>query len=284
VSGPAITGTGCLPATSGDAPAVLELLRGERLRALNLETRLLLAAARLALRDAAVGDGAIARERLGVAVATCRAGEADYADLLLAALDPDRPPVSPARGPQTGINAPAAVVSIRLGARGPNATLSNGAVGGLDALRYAADALAAGRAAAMVVGAVERVQADEPAGTAAALVLEACPRTGGARARALLAGVATAFAAGERVARTRERARRSALARAAVEDGDVETLEDAVGAGVDSVAAVVRLVEAAERLHRGAARGPLVVGAADAGGGAGAAVLVKARREADACA
>lgn len=279
MSAAAITGSGVLAAAAAETPAVAQLLGGERLRALNDETRLLLAAARLALRRAALGEQEIDPDALGIAVATGCAGHEDYVALFLAAHDPERPPVQLARGPQTGMNAPAAIISIKLGAGGPNATLANGAVGGLDALRYALDALATGRAAAMLVGAVDVTpggQSGPPPGGAAAFVLEAPSRGGRPRTRACVAGVATGHAPAGDLGRARERARGTALADAGIAPDAVAERHDAVHDASDSVAAVAQLARAAERLHRGEARGPLLVGVADAGGGAGAAVLVEA--------
>jgi 3-oxoacyl-(acyl-carrier-protein) synthase len=151
----------CLKVAEKDIEDVLE---GERHRFLNLESSLLLAVARLALADAEHPQDAM--ERTGIVVSTRHAGLQDYAELFWTAQGKDavaerlkrkatRPEVSPARGPQTGLNAPAAHLSIRLGARGPNLTLTNGAAGGIDALAYAAGALEAGRATTMLVGGVE---------------------------------------------------------------------------------------------------------------------------------
>jgi 3-oxoacyl-[acyl-carrier-protein] synthase II len=129
------------------------VLGGERRRDLNAETSTLLAAARMAIADARLehAEG----ERTGIVVSTRHAGLQDYAELFRAGMSKRAGAVSPARGPRTGLNAPAAHLSIRLGARGPNMTISNGAVGGLDALSYAVDALRGGRAETMLVGGVE---------------------------------------------------------------------------------------------------------------------------------
>jgi hypothetical protein len=276
----AITGTGVLTAGARDAPAVAALLQGERVRSLNAESKLLLAAARLALRDAGLPQEAIVPEELGVVVATCRAGHEDYVALLLASADAALPPPSPSRGPQSGMNAPAAIASIRLRAEGPNATLSNGALGGFDALRYASDALAGGRAAAMLGGAVDVVAGDEPSqptGGAAVLLLEAgtarCVRA--RRPCALVAGVATAHAPHGDVAEASERACRQALDEAALA-GEAPSVDSAPARdGADSVAAVEQLALAAARLGRGEASGPLLLHARDGSGGAAAAVLVE---------
>jgi 3-oxoacyl-[acyl-carrier-protein] synthase II len=293
----AITGTGVVSCDRVDGPAVGELLRGERVRALAAEAKLLLAAARLALRDAGLEDGAIDPDELGIAVATSHAGEREYLALLAAGRDPRAARVSPALAPQAGLNGPASVASIRLGAAGPNATVCGGAAGGLDALRYAADALAHGRARAMLVcgvdaepasarapGAVARADALAPAtpasggaaparaGGAAVLVLEA---PDAARAQALVAGVATACSPRGDAADAGARARRAALREAGVRVA--VAIEQQAAGEPEAMAAVAQLARAAGYLRRRAARGPLVVCATGADGGAGAAVLVAAQ-------
>lgn len=151
----------CMKIAESDVDAVLE---GERRGFLNAESWLLLAAARLALADADHPEDDM--EQTGIVVSTRHAGLQDYAELFWSGLGQRRgetdagtgarrPKVSPARGPETGLNAPAAHLSIRLGASGPNMTLTGGAVGGIDALSYALGALEAGRARTMLVGGVE---------------------------------------------------------------------------------------------------------------------------------
>lgn len=280
----AITGVGRLTADALDTPPIVELLRGERLRSLNVETTLLLAAARLALQDAGRDQDAVEPDELGVVVATCHAGHRDYAELFLAGLDPTGPRVNPARGPQTGLNAPAAMISIRLGAGGPNATLSNGPVGGLDALSYAADALAAERAAAMLVCGVDVVpegvgaagETEQP-GAAVVIVLEpggtTQPRP--ERIRALVAGVATACSAGDDAADAPARALHEACRIAGVEpEATAQAAFDANDGEAESTAAVTQLGDAASGLQRRELRGPLLVRAAD-DACAGAAILVE---------
>jgi 3-oxoacyl-[acyl-carrier-protein] synthase II len=152
----------CAPVAEADVATILD---HEPRGFLNAESRLLLAAAHLALADARCPDEDM--ESVGVAVSTRHAGLQDYADLfwtgMACAEDPSaarrrrRPRVSPAQGPQTGLTAPAAQLSIRLGAKGPNITFTNGAVGGIDALVYALSAVRTGRATTMLVGGVEVV-------------------------------------------------------------------------------------------------------------------------------
>ncbi|MFL5817033.1 MAG: beta-ketoacyl synthase N-terminal-like domain-containing protein, partial [Conexibacter sp.] len=204
----AIAGCGAVSAAELEDPAVVELLQGERLRTVSLESRLLLAAARLALRDARShgDDREVDADELGVVVATRHAGLQEYVDLYRSGTEGERPRVRPGKGPQTGLTAPAAEVSIRLPAAGPNATVCNGAVGGLDALRYAADRLAAGDARAMLVCELDLAPAvlqapaardggDPRRQRATVVVLERADaaRGTGAAPRALLGAVATAF-------------------------------------------------------------------------------------------
>ena len=202
----AVAGSASVTAAELDDATVAEQLQGERLRTVSLESRLLLAAARLALRDAHSRTDAphLDADVLGVVVATRHAGLQEYVDLYRSGTEGERPRVRPGKGPQTGLTAPAAEVSIRLPAAGPNATVCNGAVGGLDALRYAADRLAAGDASAMLVCEVDLAPAvlratagaDEDARQRAAVVV--LERADAARARgtapcALVSAVATAF-------------------------------------------------------------------------------------------
>ncbi len=273
----AITGVGVVMADAIESPRVEELLRGERTRALNSEAKLLLAAARLALHDAGLTEQEVRSERLGVVVATRHAGHRDYVALFLAGIERDGH-VNPARGPQTGLNAPAALVSIRLGAAGPNATLSNGAVGGLDALRYAADALAAERAAAMLVCGVDvEPQAGPPLGGAAVVVLEpsTAKRTRSVCVRARVAGLATAFSPHDDLPEATARSLDEALRAAGVATNGIRASFGAESTGADGVAAVAQLARAASSLHRRDTSGPVAVCASDAPCSAGVAVLVE---------
>jgi 3-oxoacyl-[acyl-carrier-protein] synthase II len=228
----AIAGAAVLTAAELEQPDVAELLAGERLRTVSVESRLLLAAARMALRDArARTDGPAADpDGLGVVVATRHAGLQDYVELYREGTDGERPRVRPAKGPQAGLTAPAAEVSIRLPAAGPNATLCNGAVGGLDALCWAGDRLAAGDADAMLVCELElspaAVREDADAAPqlqrAAVLVVEREPavRARSATPCVRVRAVATAFSPDGDGAEAQARANRQALAEAGVGAAD----------------------------------------------------------------
>jgi 3-oxoacyl-(acyl-carrier-protein) synthase len=193
------------------------ILGRKGLRNLSRESKLLLSAATLALNDAGIEPGEYEGVDLGVFVATSLAGLADFAELFERGLADGPARVNPGQGPQTGFNAPASEVSIRLGAQGPNVTIANGSAGAIDSLGCAARAIQHGEAAIALVAGVDTVP--DPAarvldgdGTrprpfdrerrgpgygeaAVVLVLEA-PRRREARPLAIVRGVSTAFGAG----------------------------------------------------------------------------------------
>jgi 3-oxoacyl-[acyl-carrier-protein] synthase II len=138
-----------------DPADVRTSLPSPQLRAITPESLMLQAAARAALADAELDLEEIEPERIGVAVSTQQAGLQDYAEQLWAGVREESGMVSPTHGPWTGFNAPAGHLGICFNAQGPNVTALNGAVGGIEALGYAIDALAADRADAMLVCGVE---------------------------------------------------------------------------------------------------------------------------------
>jgi len=271
-------------------PAVAELLQGERLRTVSLESRLLLAAARLALRDAHSRTHGVEvdADELGVVVATRHAGLQEYVDLYRSGTEGERPRVRPGKGPQTGLTAPAAEVSIRLPAAGPNATVCNGAVGGLDALRYAADRLAAGDASAMLVcevdlapavmrlsAATDGEDAQEQRATVVVLERTDAARGHGGTPRALLGAIATAFSPSGDAAEAEARAVGEVLASSTDLDADGGSTWDGNGGG----GTLAQLADAAASLARGEVHGPQLLRAHDAGA-AGAAVVHREPEEA----
>jgi 3-oxoacyl-[acyl-carrier-protein] synthase II len=129
------------------------------LRTLSRESKLLLSAATLACQDAGLDPRAWDRRDVGVVTATSFAGLEDYTQLFVDGLLTGPDSVNPAQGPQTGFNAPASQLSIRVGAEGPNVTIASGNAGAVDALLTAAGFIEDGRATTMLVGAVETLPA-----------------------------------------------------------------------------------------------------------------------------
>jgi 3-oxoacyl-[acyl-carrier-protein] synthase II len=223
------------------------LVGGRGLWALGRETLLLLAAGGLACRDAGLEVGA-APDELGIFLGTVLGGLDDYCQLYRKALARGFDRVSPMQGPQTGYNAPASQVAIRLHAEGPNVTLSSGAASATDALAYAARWLEGPWSGAILAGGVDALSAsafgllatdetDRPRpfdaarrgpvwGEAGALCVLESPEhaaSRGARARAVLAGAGAAagLPGAEDLAGACERALRGALAEAGLSPGEI---------------------------------------------------------------
>ncbi|MGW7280192.1 beta-ketoacyl synthase N-terminal-like domain-containing protein [Streptomyces sp. NPDC054844] len=194
---------GPLPGEGGFDPATG--LGGREMRHKDRASRLALRAAEFALHDAGLTDADATF--LGVADATAVVvstnlgnvdGVCESTDTIARA---GVMGLSPLGLPQTSSNVTAGWVAIRYGLRGPNLTVCNGATSGLDALSWARNLIAAGRAEAAVVVGVEpandvvmKLLGEPTTDAAVAIVLE--PSTAavsrGARPRAAIGGYARA--------------------------------------------------------------------------------------------
>jgi 3-oxoacyl-[acyl-carrier-protein] synthase II len=135
-----------------------DFLGPKGLRLLDRTTLLALVAADLALKDAGLHDASTeARRGIGVVLASTCGSPASRSAFFLDALESGFRGLNPALFANTVVNSPASQVAIRFGLTGPNATISTGFTGGLDALAYAADLLHAGRVAAVLVGGAEEL-------------------------------------------------------------------------------------------------------------------------------
>ncbi|MFI2029877.1 beta-ketoacyl synthase N-terminal-like domain-containing protein [Streptomyces buecherae] len=150
--------------------------------------------------------------RIGVFAGTLHAGRSEYVAIHNRA-GADAGPVNPVWGPQSSYNAPGAALSIHLGLRGPNLTLTSGAAVGLDAIALGVQQVRTGRCDAVIAGGVDSLSAAcpppaadaaaarglavAPAGEGAAVVVLTAPG-GPAHARALahVCATARAYAAG----------------------------------------------------------------------------------------
>ncbi|GHE12682.1 beta-ketoacyl synthase N-terminal-like domain-containing protein [Streptomyces alanosinicus] len=223
-----------LPVARGEQPAQARVFAGHvtgdldltdtvgarTARALSRESRLLLHALN------GCGAGPVAdTERTGVVLGTLHAGRGEYLAIHDAAGGTGG--VNPVWGPQTGYNAPAAQLSIHLGARGPNLTLSSGTTAGLDSVvvgaRQVTDATCDTVVAAGVDTLCPAVLGDDdgtavPEGEAAAVVVlqNARHATGAPLARVLGTARTTAGPGDDQAALTSaaDRAIRGALAEA----------------------------------------------------------------------
>ncbi|MEM9454113.1 MAG: beta-ketoacyl synthase N-terminal-like domain-containing protein [Myxococcota bacterium] len=132
-----------------------EILGRKGLRAVNYESRLLLAALLEASRAAGIDNEDYPPTRRGVFMGTRRAGLDDYVRFHVERLvwGPER--VSPTRGPNTGFNAPASHAAIRYDLQGPNLTFSSRGCSSIDSIGHAADWIALGRVDLMYAGGID---------------------------------------------------------------------------------------------------------------------------------
>ncbi|MEH1126129.1 beta-ketoacyl synthase N-terminal-like domain-containing protein [Micromonospora sp. CPCC 206061] len=107
---------------------------------------------RLALAAAAEADPGGPRDAAAVAWASSTAGLTEYATICTEASTLDPGLASPALGPASAFNIPAAMISIRLGLVGPNLTLTGGATAGLSAIAEAIRLIATGDATGVLAG------------------------------------------------------------------------------------------------------------------------------------
>jgi 3-oxoacyl-[acyl-carrier-protein] synthase II len=179
-------------------------LTGRDLRHKDRASRLALRAAEPALRAAGVWDDtglSVPRDEIAVVVSS-NLGILDnvcaFTDVIA---EKTVTGLSPLGLPQTSSNVTAGSLAMRFGLRGPNITLCNGATSGLDALYWARNVLAVGRArVVLVVGvepsgpAVTRLLGAQSVDGAAGVVLESADdaRARGVRPRATVAGCARA--------------------------------------------------------------------------------------------
>jgi len=225
-------------------PLPLEELLGRKgLRQLDRTTALGLTACALALGELAEPLEEQLRFRTGAIVGTNGSvrSSSEYSRETLIQTRPYL--VNPSLFPNTVMNCAAGQIAIRNSFRGVNATLAGGALAGIQAFRYARNALARGYAEQLVVGAVEEfspqaawgwhnssaLQADSPVGEGSAMFLLEGPDT----TRPVLAHVLAsevAYAGGARVSLidTLTSVIRSALSRSGI---DASTVTDvALGA------------------------------------------------------
>jgi 3-oxoacyl-[acyl-carrier-protein] synthase II len=134
------------------------LLLGKKgLRDLDRSTKMLSAAAKLAIDDSGLGIDDANAGAVGVSVGTTFGSLHSIAQFDRTGLLEGPRLVNPSHFPNTVINSPASQVSIRFHIRGFNTTVSTGGCSGLDALSYAADFVRLGRADGVLAGSVEEL-------------------------------------------------------------------------------------------------------------------------------
>lgn len=194
---------GPVPGEGGFDPATG--LRGREMRHKDRASRLALRATDFALQDAGLTDAdatflgpadataVVVSTNLGNVDSVCEFTDTIAASGVMG--------LSPLGLPQTSSNVIAGWVAIRHALRGPNLTVCNGVTSGLDALSWARNLIAAGRAEAAVVIGVEPANAvvtkllgEQTTDAAVAIVLEPAThaRARGTQPRATIGGYARA--------------------------------------------------------------------------------------------
>ncbi|MFB8237921.1 beta-ketoacyl synthase N-terminal-like domain-containing protein [Kitasatospora purpeofusca] len=144
-----------------DAPPVepKDLVGRKGLRYKDRATQLAYCSARAALRDAALLDDEDGLKVAALGVAVVVSSNYGNIDTVTRAMDTITRETaaagSPMDLPNASSNVVASSVAIRFGLRGPNLMLCNGATSGLDALRWGADLIRAGRVSRTLVLGVE---------------------------------------------------------------------------------------------------------------------------------
>ncbi|MFI6768975.1 beta-ketoacyl synthase N-terminal-like domain-containing protein [Streptomyces sp. NPDC050355] len=215
-----------------------ELLGRKGLRNLDRTTRLALVACDMALASypGTVSPGA------GVVMGTATGSVRSSGEYSLRTLQADRPYlVNPSLFPNTVMNCAAGQVAIRNGLHGVNATVAGGALAGIQALRYARNAVRQGQAACLLVAGAEELSAqsgwgwqrsgalrpDFPLGEgAAALVVEPeeRARAGGRPILARVLAAEVGFAPRGRLTAALAGCVRRALERSGVAPADVRSV------------------------------------------------------------
>src|SRR5215831_18974553 len=127
-----------------------DIIGTKGLKYLNDATRLLLCTAELAVRDARLEIAPDVAEDVGVVVASSFSNVGDCVGFYESLLSPAER-TNPLRFPNLFINIAGGNLAIRLGIRGLNTTVTNGATSSLDALQHGLTALRCGRARVLLV-------------------------------------------------------------------------------------------------------------------------------------
>jgi len=134
-----------------------EYLGKKGLRTLDRSTRLLLCAARMAITESGFEITDENADRCGVSVGTTLGSVKSIGDFNKESLSEGPRYVNPALFPNTVINSPSSQVSIWNNIQGFSNILASGFTSSLDAVQYAVDMLALGRADYVLAGGVEEM-------------------------------------------------------------------------------------------------------------------------------
>jgi 3-oxoacyl-[acyl-carrier-protein] synthase II len=135
----------------------LAFLGKKGLRDLDRSTRLISAAAKLAIEDSKLEITENNTHSIGVSIGTTFGSLHSISQFDRSGLIEGPRAVNPSHFPNTVINSPASQVSIRFKIKGFNTTVSTGFCAGLDAVTYAANTIKLNRAEVVLAGGVEEL-------------------------------------------------------------------------------------------------------------------------------
>jgi len=228
-----------------------DIIGTKGLKYLNDATRLLLCTAELARRDANLEIAPDMAEDVGVVVASSFSNVGDCVGFYESLLSPEER-TNPLRFPNLFINVAGGNLAIRLGIRGLNTTVTNGATSSLDALQHGLTALRCGRARVLLVGGLEVLSPPLVEGFWQAGMLgdTMAPRPFDRRRRGLILGEGCGVLVLERSDAARARDARVYGEVAGYGSVPVETGDEA-GAAADAIAEAMRRALAAAGTHAG---------------------------------
>jgi len=228
-----------------------DIIGTKGLKYLNDATRLLLCTAELARRDANLEIAPDMAEDVGVVVASSFSNVGDCVGFYESLLSPEER-TNPLRFPNLFINVAGGNLAIRLGIRGLNTTVTNGATSSLDALQHGLTALRCGRARVLLVGGLEVLSPPLVEGFWQAGMLgdTMAPRPFDRRRRGLILGEGCGVLVLERSDAARARGARVYGEVAGYGSVPVETGDEA-GAAADAIAEAMRRALAAAGTHAG---------------------------------
>jgi 3-oxoacyl-[acyl-carrier-protein] synthase II len=223
-----------------------DIIGTKGLKYLNDATRLLLCSAELAVRDARLEIAPGAAEDVGVVVASSFSNVGDCVGFYESLLSPGER-TNPLRFPNLFINIAGGNLAIRLGIRGLNTTVTNGATSSLDALQHGLTALRCGRASVLLVGGLEVLSSPLIEGFWQAGMLgdTAAPRPFDRRRRGLILAEGCGVVVLERADAARERGARVYGEVAGYGSVPVDMGDEAVAAGEAIAEAMRRALAAA---------------------------------------
>jgi len=129
-----------------------DLIHSPHFRRMDGLSRMIVAAARLALADAGIADGHVRPERLGIVVGSAFGDINDTLEYVRRLFTKGPALVSPMMFPSLVLNAPASYAAMEIGCTGVNFTVAQGEISGEQAISVGCDLIRSGRVDVVLAG------------------------------------------------------------------------------------------------------------------------------------